>query len=68
MFCPKNFKYFWGRPGKKRSGTTGTQCRKDLEVIDETPAAYQPIGAVMEAQQDLVAIVPTLHQAVCVKG
>jgi tRNA-splicing ligase RtcB len=42
--------------------------RKDADVIDETPAAYKPIEAVMAAQSDLVEIVHTLHQVVCVKG
>ncbi len=36
--------------------------------IDETPAAYRPIEAVMAAQADLVEIVHTLRQVVCVKG
>ena len=48
--------------------TEGVECRKDLEVIDETPAAYKPIDAVMAAQSDLVEIVHTLRQVVCVKG
>jgi tRNA-splicing ligase RtcB (3'-phosphate/5'-hydroxy nucleic acid ligase) len=48
--------------------TEGVECRKDAEVIDETPAAYKPIDAVMAAQADLVDIVHTLHQVVCVKG
>jgi tRNA-splicing ligase RtcB len=48
--------------------TEGVECRKDEAVIDETPAAYKPIDAVMEAQKDLVDIVHTLKQVVCVKG
>src|SRR5205807_321498 len=48
--------------------TAGVECRKDEEVIDETPAAYKPIDAVMAAQADLVEIVYTLRQVVCVKG
>jgi len=48
--------------------TEGIECRKDADVIDETPAAYKPIEAVMAAQSDLVEIVHTLHQVVCVKG
>ena len=44
------------------------ECRKDKEVIDESPAAYKPIEAVMAAQADLVDIVHTLKQVVCVKG
>jgi tRNA-splicing ligase RtcB len=48
--------------------TQGVECRKDRDVIDETPAAYKPIEAVMAAQADLVEIVHTLRQVVCVKG
>jgi len=50
------------------AATAGVECRKDLDVIDETPAAYKDIDAVMEAQRDLVEIVHTLKQVVCVKG
>jgi tRNA-splicing ligase RtcB len=46
--------------------TEGVECRKDASVIDETPAAYKPIEAVMAAQADLVEIVHTLKQLVCV--
>lgn len=48
--------------------TAGVECRKDISVIDETPRAYKPIEAVMAAQADLVEIVHTLKQVVCVKG
>ena len=48
--------------------TAGIECRKDAEVIDETPAAYKPIEAVMAAQAELVEVVHTLRQVVCVKG
>lgn len=48
--------------------TAGVECRKDAGVIDETPAAYKPIDAVMQAQKDLVEVVHTLKQVVCVKG
>ena len=48
--------------------TRDVECRKDKDVIDETPAAYKPIDAVMEAQRDLVDVVHTLRQVVCVKG
>ncbi|MEE9425660.1 MAG: RtcB family protein [Methylococcales bacterium] len=48
--------------------TEGVECRKDASVIDETPAAYKPIDKVMAAQADLVEIVHTLKQVVCVKG
>jgi tRNA-splicing ligase RtcB len=46
----------------------GVECRVDEDVIDETPGAYKDIDAVMEAQMDLVDIVHTLRQIVCVKG
>jgi tRNA-splicing ligase RtcB (3'-phosphate/5'-hydroxy nucleic acid ligase) len=48
--------------------TAHVECRKDADVIDETPMAYKPIDAVMEAQKSLVEIVHTLRQVVCVKG
>ena len=48
--------------------TKGVECRKDAGVLDESPAAYKDIDAVMAAQQDLVEIVHTLKQVVCVKG
>jgi tRNA-splicing ligase RtcB len=48
--------------------TAHVECRKDESVIDETPAAYKDIDAVMAAQADLVEIVHTLRQVVCVKG
>jgi len=48
--------------------TEGVECRKDKDVIDETPAAYKDIDAVMEAQKDLVEIAHTLRQIICVKG
>jgi tRNA-splicing ligase RtcB (3'-phosphate/5'-hydroxy nucleic acid ligase) len=48
--------------------TAGVACRKDESVIDESPRAYKPIEAVMAAQSDLVEIVHTLKQVVCVKG
>jgi tRNA-splicing ligase RtcB len=48
--------------------TAGVECRKDADVLDETPGAYKPIDAVMTAQADLVEIVHTLRQVVCVKG
>jgi tRNA-splicing ligase RtcB len=46
----------------------GVECRKDEDVIDETPAAYKPIEVVMQAQDDLVEIMHTLKQVLCVKG
>jgi tRNA-splicing ligase RtcB len=50
------------------AATAGIECRKDAGVLDETPAAYKSIDAVMAAQQDLVEIAHTLRQVVCVKG
>ena len=50
------------------AATAGIECRKDADVIDETPAAYKSIDAVMEAQRDLVEVLHTLRQVVCVKG
>jgi tRNA-splicing ligase RtcB len=51
-----------------RAATEGIECRKDDGVLDETPAAYKPIEAVMAAQRDLVEVLHTLRQVVCVKG
>jgi tRNA-splicing ligase RtcB len=48
--------------------TAGVECRKDAGVIDEIPGAYKPIDEVMRNQSDLVDIVHTLKQVVCVKG
>jgi tRNA-splicing ligase RtcB (3'-phosphate/5'-hydroxy nucleic acid ligase) len=50
------------------AATAAVECRKDAGVIDETPMAYKDIDAVMAAQTDLVDIVHTLRQVVCVKG
>jgi len=51
-----------------RAATAGISCRKDVDVIDETPGAYKDIDAVMAAQADLVEPVYELRQVVCVKG
>lgn len=51
-----------------RKATEGVVCRKDKDVVDESPAAYKNIDDVMAAQSDLVDIVHTLKQVVCVKG
>ncbi|MCG7499172.1 RtcB family protein [Vibrio sp. Of7-15] len=48
--------------------TAGVECRKDASVIDEIPHAYKDIEKVMDAQKDLVEVVHTLKQVVCVKG
>jgi tRNA-splicing ligase RtcB len=50
------------------AATAGVECRKDASVIDETPMAYKDVDAVMRAQEDLVEVVHTLRQVVCVKG
>jgi tRNA-splicing ligase RtcB len=51
-----------------KEATAGVECRKDEGVIDEIPMAYKDIDAVMRAQSELVEVVHTLKQVVCVKG
>jgi tRNA-splicing ligase RtcB len=48
--------------------TAGVECRKDVGVVDEIPAAYKDIESVIAAQTDLVQVVAHLKQVVCVKG
>lgn len=48
--------------------TDGVECRKDESVIDEIPGAYKPIDEVMANQSDLVEVVHTLKQVLCIKG
>jgi tRNA-splicing ligase RtcB len=48
--------------------THGVICRKDKGVIDEIPGAYKDIDEVMANQSDLVEVVRTLKQVLCVKG
>lgn len=48
--------------------TQGIECRKDGGVVDEIPAAYKDIDQVMANQTDLVEVVHTLKQVLCVKG
>lgn len=50
------------------AATQGVECRKDASVLDETPGAYKDIDQVMEAQSDLVKVLHTLKQVLCVKG
>jgi tRNA-splicing ligase RtcB len=50
------------------SQTQGVECRKDAGVIDEIPSAYKDIDQVMANQSDLVEVVHTLKQVLCVKG
>ena len=51
-----------------REATAHVECRKDAAVVDESPAAYKSIDAVMAAQTDLVEVVHTLRQVICIKG
>ena len=55
-------------PGDLEAQTAGVICRKDRGVIDEIPGAYKDIDEVMANQSDLVEVVHTLKQIVCVKG
>ena len=48
--------------------TQGIECRKDSGVLDELPAAYKDIDQVMAYQADLVEVVHTLRQVLCIKG
>lgn len=48
--------------------TKYVECRKDKEVLDETPGAYKDVDAVIAAQSDLITVLHTLKQVVCVKG
>ena len=48
--------------------TEGVECRKDDAVLDELPGAYRNLDEVMAAQADLVSVVHTLKQVLCVKG
>ena len=48
--------------------TLGVECRKDGGVLDEIPGAYKDIDSVMANQKDLVEVVHTLKQLICVKG
>jgi len=48
--------------------TQGVECRKDDAVLDEIPGVYKDIDEVMENQRDLVDVVHTLRQVLCVKG
>jgi tRNA-splicing ligase RtcB len=48
--------------------TAGVECRIDKSVVDEIPSAYKDIDKVMQHQTDLVEVVHTLKQVVCIKG
>jgi tRNA-splicing ligase RtcB len=51
-----------------KAQTAGVECNKTSAVIDEIPGAYKDIDVVMENQRDLVRVVHTLKQVMCVKG
>jgi tRNA-splicing ligase RtcB len=51
-----------------RKQTEGVECRKDDAVLDEIPGAYKDIDTVMSNQTDLVEVVHTLKQVMCIKG
>lgn len=48
--------------------TAGVECNKNASVIDEIPGAYKDLDVVMENQRDLVEILHTLKQVLCIKG
>lgn len=48
--------------------TAGVESRKDAAVLDEIPGAYKSIDEVMANQTDLVEVLYTLKQVLCVKG
>jgi tRNA-splicing ligase RtcB len=48
--------------------TAGVESRKDAAVVDEIPAAYKDIDAVIAAMADLVVVRARLKQVLCVKG
>ncbi len=48
--------------------TMGVECRIDKSVVDEIPSAYKDIDKVMQHQTDLVDVVHTLKQVICIKG
>lgn len=48
--------------------TQGIECRKDKGVVDEIPSAYKDIHQVMANQSDLIEVVHTLKQVLCIKG
>lgn len=48
--------------------TQGVECARNASVIDEIPSAYKDVDVVMANQSDLVEVVATLKQILCVKG
>ena len=51
-----------------QEATKDIECRKDKDVLGETPMAYKDIDAVMSARRGLIEVVHTLRQGVCIKG
>jgi tRNA-splicing ligase RtcB (3'-phosphate/5'-hydroxy nucleic acid ligase) len=51
-----------------KAATKHVECRKDKKILDESPAAYKKIEDVMRPQNDLIEIIFTLRQILCVKG
>jgi len=62
----KRFKRF--KRSDLEQQTLGIECRMDSGVLDVLPSAYKDIDEVMAKQSDLVEIVHTLKQVVCVMG
>ncbi len=48
--------------------TRNVVCGKDPGVLDEIPGAYKDIDEVMSNQSDLVEVVHSSKQVICVKG
>jgi len=46
----------------------GVECSHQESFIDETPAAYKNIEAVIASQTDLIEVLHTLKQVLCIKG
>jgi tRNA-splicing ligase RtcB (3'-phosphate/5'-hydroxy nucleic acid ligase) len=48
--------------------TAGVECLKTDAVLDEIPGAYKDIEKVMNDQTELVEVLHTLKQVMCIKG
>ena len=48
--------------------TEGVELNRRKSILDEIPGAYKDIDEVMRNQSDLVEVVHTLKQIICVKG
>lgn len=48
--------------------TEGVVCAKSASLVDEIPGAYKDIETVMKNQEDLIDVVHTLKQILCIKG